>query len=48
MPNTFCLFVFEMFAFGKSSFVSRLLALFSTVPKKKKFSECDNFTRPEN
>ena len=34
MPNTFYLFGFEIFAFGKSSFVSRLLARFSTIPKK--------------
>ena len=33
MPNTFCLFVFEMFTFGNSSFVSRLLALFSPIQK---------------
>ena len=39
MPNTFCVFVFEMFAFGKSSFVSRLLALFSTIPTKKHISQ---------
>ena len=30
----FYLFVFEMFSFGKSLFLSRLLALFSTIQKK--------------
>ena len=48
----FCLFVFEVFAFGNSSFVSRLLALFfGTIPKKNNymyFSESDNLTRPED
>ena len=34
MPSALCLFVFEMFAFGNSSFVSRLLALFGTVQKQ--------------
>ena len=31
MHTTFCLFVFETFAFGNSSFVSRLLPLFGTI-----------------
>ena len=49
MPITFYLFGFEIFAFGKSSFVSRLLARFSTIPKTKPhFSESDDFTRPED
>ena len=34
MPSTFYLFVFETFAFGNSSFVSMLLARFSTIPRK--------------
>ena len=50
MPSTFYLFVFETFAFGNSSFVSMLLARFSTIQRKKYmyFSESDNFTRPED
>ena len=46
----FCLFIFEVFAFGNSSFVSRLLHFLVRYKKKNNmyFSESDNFTRPED